>query len=142
MEIKKSVIDDWLFDGNNACCKFCQYRDTCSGGVRCYGGVPLYPYCAENDDTDNIEYDNVLDYLEDNMKDILFTLKLEIKKVIFNEPATIVFWSNGDKTIVKCQPGDTFDKEKGLALAITKYFFGNKSNYNKVIKKYTENGEK
>ena len=61
---------------------------------------------------------------------------LSIKKVIFNEPATIIIWENGDKTIVKCQDGDTYDKEKGFALAVMKYAFGNKSKYNDVIKKF------
>ena len=41
--------------------------------------------------------------------------KVEIKKVIFNGPCTIVLWSDGDKTIVRCDNED-FDKEKGLAL--------------------------
>ena len=27
----------------------------------------------------------------------------EIKNVIFNDPATIVFWTDGTKTVVKCQ---------------------------------------
>ena len=31
--------------------------------------------------------------------------------VIFHNPATIVFWDDGDKTVVKCQPGDTFSAE-------------------------------
>ena len=136
MEISKEIIDNWLFDGSETCCKFCCYRDDCCHGVRCYGGAPLYPYCAENDDTDNIDYDEVLDYLEENMKEIFFKLGIEIEKVIFNDPATIVIWSNGDKTVVKCQPGDTFDKEKGIALAVTKYVFGNKSKYNEIIKKF------
>ena len=57
-----------------------------------------------------------------------------IKKVIFNDPLTIVLWNNGDKTIVKCQEGDIYDKEKGLAMAICKYVYGNKSRYNKVFK--------
>lgn len=33
--------------------------------------------------------------------------------VIFHNPATIVFWDDGDKTVVKCQPGDTFSAEAG-----------------------------
>ena len=60
----------------------------------------------------------------------------EIEKVIFNEPATIVLWKDGTKTVVKCQEGDTFDKEKGLALCICKKAFGNKGNFNEVFKKY------
>ena len=60
----------------------------------------------------------------------------EIKKVIFNDPATIVFWSNGEKTVVKCQEEDIFDPEKGLTMAITKMALGNKGNYFNEIKKW------
>lgn len=59
-----------------------------------------------------------------------------IERVIFNEPATIVFWADGTKTVVKCQPDDTYDKEKGLALCISKKYFGNKGNFNEVFKKF------
>ncbi len=52
----------------------------------------------------------------------------KIKKVIFNNPATIVIWANGDKTVVKCD-GEKFDPEKGLAMAITKYLLGNNHGY-------------
>lgn len=61
---------------------------------------------------------------------------IEIVKVIFNEPATIVIWSDGTKTVVKAQNGETFDREKGLAMAICKKAFGNKGNYNEVFKKW------
>lgn len=50
-----------------------------------------------------------------------------ITKVIFNDPATIVFWSDGTKTVVKCCEDDTFDKEKGLAMAVLKKLSGNDS---------------
>ena len=59
-----------------------------------------------------------------------------IKKVIFNDPATIILWSDGTKTVVKCQEGDTFDKELGMAMAISKKFFKNKGNYNEQFKKW------
>lgn len=61
-----------------------------------------------------------------------------IKKVIFNGPATIVFWGDGEKTVVKAQKGETIDHEKGLALAITKYALGNKGNYYNTIRKLLE----
>lgn len=60
------------------------------------------------------------------------------KKIIFNGPATIVLWNDGTKTVVKCQDGDTFDKEKGIALCFMKKSLGNKSNFNNIIKKYLE----
>jgi hypothetical protein len=60
-----------------------------------------------------------------------------IKKVIFSNPATIVFWSDGSKkTVVKCSERDNFDPEKGLAMAIAKKFLGNKGNYYNTFVKY------
>lgn len=50
---------------------------------------------------------------------------IKVKKVIFNKPATIVFWSDGSKTVVKCGKDDTYDKEKGFYIACTKKLFGN-----------------
>ena len=50
-------------------------------------------------------------------------------KVIFNAPATIVYWNDDTKTVVKAGEHDVFDPEKGLAMAIAKKFFGNKGNY-------------
>jgi hypothetical protein len=60
----------------------------------------------------------------------------KIKNVIFNDPATIVFWNDGTKTVVKCDNDDTFDPEKGLAMAISKYFFNNAGYYNDVFKQW------
>lgn len=62
----------------------------------------------------------------------------DIKKVIFNDPATIVIWADGEKTVVKCQNGEPYDPEKGLAMAITKRALGNKGNYFDEIKKWTK----
>ena len=61
-----------------------------------------------------------------------------IKNVIFSGPCTIVQWTDGDKTIVRCE-NENFDKEKGLAMAIVKKLFGtneSKSNYNDIFKKW------
>lgn len=59
-----------------------------------------------------------------------------IKDVIFNNPATIVLWKDGTKTVVKCQEGDTYSKELGLAMCISKKYLGNKGNFNEVFKKW------
>lgn len=60
----------------------------------------------------------------------------KIKKVIFNNPATIVFWSDGEKTVVKCAGDEAFDEEKGLAMAISKRVLGNHGNYYNEFKKW------
>ena len=70
---------------------------------------------------------------------------ISIKNVIFNNPATIVFWNDGTKTVVKAE-NEEFDPEKGLAMAISKKFLGNQGNYYETFKKWlpakegTENG--
>lgn len=62
----------------------------------------------------------------------------EIEKVIYNGPATIVIWSDGTKTIVKCCEDDTFDPEKGLAMAISKKALGDLKDIKKWASTYEE----
>ena len=65
----------------------------------------------------------------------------EIKNVKFDGPATIVFWADGTKTVVKCQDGDDYSEEVGLAMCIVKKVFGNKSKYNDIFKKWCPSNE-
>lgn len=67
---------------------------------------------------------------------------VSIRKVIFNDPATVVLWSDGTKTVVKCGPEDKFDTEKGLAMAIVKKMAGNDNSFHKVFKQYTKKKKK
>ena len=60
---------------------------------------------------------------------------LKIKNVIFSNPATIVFWEDGTKTVVKCQD-EEFDPEKGLAMAISRKALGNERDYYDHFKRY------
>lgn len=61
--------------------------------------------------------------------------RMKIKNVIFNDPATIIFWSDGSKTVVKSYLDD-YDPEKGLAMAIAKKALGNEGNYYNVFKNW------
>lgn len=72
-------------------------------------------------------------YGKDNLKNNFLGM---ITKVIFNDPATIVFWNDGSKTVVKCNSEDKFDPEKGLAMACMKKLFGNKGYYNDIFRKW------
>lgn len=56
----------------------------------------------------------------------------EIKDVIFNNPATIIKWNDGSKTIVKCAKDETYNKSTGLAMCMLKKMLGNK--YKKIFK--------
>lgn len=77
---------------------------------------------------------NVVGALNFNSKNLTRSdVYSNIKKVIFNDPATIVYWHDGDKTVVKCSDNDTFSEETGLVMAINKKLFGD-DYYNKVKK--------
>lgn len=58
----------------------------------------------------------------------------EIKDVKFSEPYTTVFWGDGTRTVVKCS--EPFDKEKGLAMAISKRLLSENEDcfYNEIKK--------
>lgn len=62
-----------------------------------------------------------------------------IKKVIFNPPATIVFWNDGSKTVVKCSEDDIFDPLAGIAFALMRKVYGKE--YRK-IEEYAKEYEK
>lgn len=83
---------------------------------------------------------DVFDTLTEEQKTVVYTFMsesnlVEIKNVIFNPPATIVFWADNSKTVVKAE-NEAFDPEKGLAMAITKKALGNKGNYYETFKKW------
>ena len=62
--------------------------------------------------------------------------RVKIRDVIFSDPATVVFWNDNTKTVVKTRGGEKYDKEKGLAMAIIKKITGNTSNYYNIFKEW------
>lgn len=73
-----------------------------------------------------------------------YNKEIEIEKVIFNNPATIVLWNDGTKTVVKAQEGDGWDMEKGLAMCVAKRILGLKKfykAYNEGINKCREESD-
>ena len=62
--------------------------------------------------------------------------KPAVKNVIFNDPATIIFWTDCTKTVVKCQEGDTYNRETGFVMAYLKKVLGNDNTFNKEIERW------
>lgn len=100
-------------------------------------------FLTDHDNLDFMTYGGVpMDIVKYTKSDCESTWRLykemgnTIKKVIFNNPATIVIWGDGSKTVVKCQKGETFDPEKGLAMAISKKMLGNDHKYYETFAKY------
>lgn len=93
--------------------------------------------------TDTDVYKKCMDYCDEGLDDNGVLIN-RIEKVIFSNPATIVFWKDGTKTTVTAKD-EPFDEEKGLAMAIAKKALGN--NYAaggrfKAILKHAERVEK
>jgi len=56
-----------------------------------------------------------------------------IRKIIFNNRATIIIWDDGSKTVSKCLPTDIYNEETGVLLCILKKFY-RPSHLNKMFK--------
>ena len=67
---------------------------------------------------------------------------LDAKFIINKEKGTTVaLWKDGTKTIIKCQPGEVFDAEKGIAMCFVKRCFKNRGWYNEWMREVLkENG--
>ena len=62
--------------------------------------------------------------------------RVKIRDVIFSDPATVVFWDDNTKTVVKTRGEEKYDKEKGLAMAIIKKITGNTGSYYNIFKEW------
>lgn len=55
-------------------------------------------------------------------------------RIIFNPPATIVFWTDGTKTVVKCAEGEKFDPYTGFCYAFAERCLGSISHIKKLCR--------
>ena len=108
----------------------------------------------KNYDKNRIFSDDILtELLADNLKDLRNKLTKELEeelarekrkdvnrfiakidKVYFGKGTTVIKWKDGTSTKVKCQDGEEFDKEKGVAMCIIKHMFGDIGYYNEIFK--------
>ena len=85
-------------------------------------------------------YDECTDsYIEDEDEEepIMWGIP-EIRRIIFNDPATIVFWEDGTKTVVKCMAGEKFERYAGFAMACMKKMFGSTANAKTVMEELSD----
>lgn len=60
----------------------------------------------------------------------------QIKKVIFNDSATIVFWDDNTKTVSRCHQSDNYDKYMGIIACIAKKYYGSGKKLHQVLDKW------
>ena len=57
----------------------------------------------------------------------------DIDRIIFSPPATVIFWGDGEKTVVKCADGQQYDRYNGFCAAVCKRLFGSSSAAKKIM---------
>lgn len=57
----------------------------------------------------------------------------DIDNIIFSGPATIVFWTDGTKTVVKAMAGEKIERYAGFAAACMKKMFGSTSRAKSIM---------
>lgn len=58
-----------------------------------------------------------------------------IKKVIFNPPATIVIFKDDTKVVVKTSDKEHYDPEKGFLMAMARIMFESRAEFNRLMDK-------
>lgn len=106
------------------------------------------------------EYDNYVIILDTDCKQVSFSGKLReiteahliaapkrpdgnVENIWINEEkgTTVIKWKDGTITKVRCQNGEEFDAEKGIAMCFMKKAFNNRACFNVVFKKYIEESD-
>lgn len=84
-----------------------------------------------------IQFDNITNKFSSFSEVINDKLTVDsVEKIINNNPYTIVRWKDGTATIVKCQEGDVYNFEGGIARCFMKKACGNTGEYNKIFHKF------
>ncbi len=66
------------------------------------------------------------------------SFKLMPVKIIHSGPATIVFWNDKTKTIVRCSENDVYDEYAAFCSALAIKMYGSNSHLKKMIRNKTE----
>ena len=126
---------------NEACAqlnlKYREYQDQNDDAVYNIDESSIYPNMIKPYDLSTFYRTDLFKVMERRINDMKNNHRVpQIKDVIYNDPATIVLWMDGTKTVVKCGDYDIYDPEKGLAMAIAKKTLGNQGNYYETFKSW------
>lgn len=60
-------------------------------------------------------------------------MKYGVKEIIYHDAATIVYWTDGTKTVVKCNENDEYSEYAGFVAAVAKKMYGGANVINRLI---------
>jgi hypothetical protein len=79
----------------------------------------------------SLNYSNTVSYNFNSKSPTIEDLKKLLKpvRVIFNDPVTVVYWSDDTKTLVRCSENEEFIPEFGLAMAFMRKLYPNRGEF-------------
>lgn len=60
-------------------------------------------------------------------------MKYGVKEIIYHNAVTIVYWTDGTKTVVKCNENDEYSEYAGFVAAVAKKMYGGANAINRLI---------
>lgn len=70
------------------------------------------------------------------------TIDFRVKKIMHNGPATIVFWKDGTKTVVRLKEGDKYDPYAAFTAAVAKRLYGKNMKISEIVDRYSKDLKK
>lgn len=67
---------------------------------------------------------------------------ITVDHIFYDDVATVVFWTDGTKTVVKCAEGTPYDEYSAFCIALAKKIYGNNSALKRAIKNHARYSKK
>lgn len=80
--------------------------------------------------------------ISEKEKNIMSTIDFRVKKIMHNGPATIVFWKDGTKTVVRLKEGDKYDPYAAFTAAVAKRVYGKTVKISEIVDRYSKDLKK
>lgn len=75
-------------------------------------------------------------------KNVMSTIDFRVKKIMHNGPATIVFWKDNTKTVVRLKEGDRYDPYAAFTAAVAKRLYGKNMKISEIVDRYSKDLKK
>ena len=92
-------------------------------------------------DKTNVYGDSKMTKKDENKKEKEY-VSLDVRRIIKNGPATIVFWEDNTKTVVVRKKGEKDNMYYAFCAALAKRIYGNNSQVNKIVKSIVDETKK
>lgn len=98
-------------------------------------------YTHGNDITFHLDNTNSVGDTDEDVKEEE-VMDLHPVKIIFNDPVSVVFWEDGEKTVVRRHESEPYDKYTAFCAALAIKIFGSNTEVNRIVRGGIDQQEK